>query len=288
MPEPTDRTEHATPPHRWIDTISRRATLGTLGAAGAAALLAACGGSGDAGSAATTTSTTSASESSTTPSSAASSTTAAASTVACVLTKEQEQGPYWYPAAKVRSDITDGKDGVPMDLAITVVDATTCKPIANAGVDVWTADALGEYSDTQTGLFLRGIQITGADGVARFTTIFPGWYPARTNHVHVKVHIGGQASSTYTGGHVSHTGNLFFPEDVSLAVAKVAPYTDNTAQRVTLTDDFVYKGQNGSGSMMTLKAVDGATPAKGYTAAMTVGIDPDDTPTGIGIAGTVS
>jgi protocatechuate 3,4-dioxygenase beta subunit len=109
------------------------------------------------------------------------------------------------------------------------------------------ADALGEYSDTARGLFLRGVQLSDDDGVASFTSIYPGWYPGRTNHVHIKVHVGGTATSdTYTGGHVSHTGNLFFPEEISVAVASLDPYTSNTAQRTVLTADQVYSSQNGS------------------------------------------
>jgi hypothetical protein len=76
---------------------------------------------------------------------------------------------------------------------------------------------------------------------------------------------------------------------VSIAVAKVAPYTDNpTTNRVTLTEDFVSKGQNGSGSILTLTPVDASTPDQGYTASMILGVDPSSTPAGIGISGTVS
>ncbi|HEY4332331.1 MAG TPA: hypothetical protein VGM78_07170, partial [Ilumatobacteraceae bacterium] len=158
----------------------------------------------------------------------------------------------------------------------------------NAAVDVWMADAVGDYSDSATGLFLRGIQVSGADGLVSFTSIYPGWYPARTNHVHIKVHIGGTVSTTYSGGHVSHTGNLFFPEDISLAVAKVDAYTKNTATRITLTQDMVYSSQNGAGSIMTLTPKSAGDPSHGYTASMTVGVDPTATPTLIGVAGTVT
>ena len=262
--------------------MSRRAAIAAMGGAGAA-LLVACSSAGQ--SASTTTTAAAAGPTSTTL--GASTSTALAG--CAVLTQEQEQGPFYYEAAKVRSDITDGKTGAPMQLRLTVMDINTCEPVPNAAVDVWQADALGNYSDTGTGLFLRGIQITDANGVATFTSIYPGWYPSRTNHVHVKVHLEGTASATYSGGHVSHTGNLFFPEDISLAVAKVAPYTDNpTKDRVTLTSDFVYKGQSGSGSIMTLTPVNAADPTAGCGAAMVLGIDPAATPSSIGIAGTVN
>jgi len=268
--------------------LSRRTALAALGGAGAAAFLAACGSSSGSDAASATSTTAKPSTTTTATGAGGDATTTTLAGACATLTKEQEQGPYYYPAAAVRSDITDGKPGVPMKLQLTVMDVQTCKPVTNATVDVWTADALGEYSDTSSGLFLRGLQSTDANGVATFTTIYPGWYPGRTNHVHVKVHIGGTASKTYSGGHVSHTGNLFFPENVSTTVAQISPYTDNTADRTTLTKDFVYNGQNGSGSIMTLRPVDPATPASGYTATMVLGIEPDATPAGIGIAGTVN
>ena len=261
-------------------SFTRRSVLAGLGLVAASGVIAACS------KAASTVTTTTTAAGAAGPSTTAAG-TATATAVGCVLTAEQEQGPYWYHAAKVRSDITDGKPGVPMQLAITVVDASTCKPIEGAGVDVWHADALGNYSNTSDGLFLRGIQLTGADGVAKFASIYPGWYPARTNHVHIKVHIGGEAGSTYTGGHVSHTGNMFFPEETSVAMSKLAPYTSNTARRVTLTQDFVYKGQNGAGSLMTITPMNGSDPSKGVIASMVVGVDPKATPAGIGIAGEV-
>ena len=77
--------------------------------------------------------------------------------------------------------------------------------------------------------FLRGIQLTNADGVAEFATIYPGWYAGRALHIHLKVHAGGTASGdTYKGGHVSHTGQLFFPEDVTDEVATLQPYVNHS------------------------------------------------------------
>jgi len=258
--------------------MSRRTALTTLGLAGAAVVLAACGGS-------------SKSDSSATPSTGgttSSSVTTAAPASCAVLSQEQEQGPYYYPAAAFRSDITDGKAGLPLLLRLSVMDIAACKPVANAAVDIWQADALGNYSDTSSGLYLRGLQMTDATGLATFTSLYPGWYPRRTNHVHVKVHVGGTAGPSYSGGHVSHTGNLFFPEEISTTVATLSPYKDNTSTRITLTNDFVYTGQQGSGSIMKLVPIDASTTERGYVASITLGIDPNATPSSLGISGTVS
>jgi protocatechuate 3,4-dioxygenase beta subunit len=139
--------------------------------------------------------------------------------VQCVLTPELTEGPYYIAGEKVRRDIREGHPGTLLTLALTVLNASTCKPIKGAAVDIWHADAAGNYSgfssDTSSRTFLRGIQKTNAAGVAHFTTIYPGWYSGRAVHIHVKVHVGGS---------VVHTGQLFFPNALTDAVYKAAPY----------------------------------------------------------------
>ena len=114
----------------------------------------------------------------------------------CRLTAEQTEGPFYFDVDRIRSDIREGRDGTPLELRIRVRDADAgCEPIRNAVVDIWHCDAEGTYSATgQT--FLRGAQVTDADGVAEFTTIYPGWYPGRTVHIHAKVHLDGETALT--------------------------------------------------------------------------------------------
>ena len=73
----------------------------------------------------------------------------------------------------------------------------------DAAVEIWHADAAGVYSGVSgnRGNFLRGVQRTNASGVARFDTIFPGWYRGRTPHIHMKVFVSGDEV---------HTGQVFF------------------------------------------------------------------------------
>lgn len=110
----------------------------------------------------------------------------------CVLTPSSIVGPYYFDANLIRQDITEGQPGLPTRLHFSVVRASDCAPIPNAAVDVWQANAPGQYSGyanqgTQGQTWLRGIQFTDASGIVRFDTIYPGWYPGRTTHVHVKV-----------------------------------------------------------------------------------------------------
>ena len=62
------------------------------------------------------------------------------------LTSETTEGPYYIDADKLRKDITEDQEGIPLTLRLKVIDAETCKPIRNAAVDIWHCDALGDYS----------------------------------------------------------------------------------------------------------------------------------------------
>ncbi|MGI5224833.1 intradiol ring-cleavage dioxygenase [Actinoallomurus sp. CA-142502] len=82
---------------------------------------------------------------------------------ACVLAPELTEGPYYLDYELFRRDITEHKDGVPLLLRATIVNATTCAPIPNAALDVWHCDALGEYSG-YTALGIGGANGGGPGG----------------------------------------------------------------------------------------------------------------------------
>ena len=110
----------------------------------------------------------------------------------CAQTAEQTEGPYYFDADAIRSDIREGRPGTRLALALRVRAGDDCAPVENAIVDIWHCDAGGVYSGFEAGegeRFLRGAQATDADGIARFTTIYPGWYQGRTVHIHAKVHL---------------------------------------------------------------------------------------------------
>jgi protocatechuate 3,4-dioxygenase beta subunit len=204
-----------------------------------------------------------------------------AAAAVCALTTEMTEGPYYLDGALVRSDITEGKPGIPLRLALTVVDAA-CAPLPGALVELWHADALGEYSgyvghnghdepDDRT--FLRGGVLTDSGGTAGFTTVYPGWYRGRCVHIHVKVHTGVTvtADGHFTGGSTVHTGQLFFAETVTAAVARVSPYSTNTVPRTTLAQDSVYDDRGAVSGLLTLTAL-GGSASSGYTGTLTLGV----------------
>jgi protocatechuate 3,4-dioxygenase beta subunit len=202
----------------------------------------------------------------------------------CVLTPGQEEGPFYIDLAQVRQDIVENRPGVPLALALTVVDSDTCEPIRNAAVDIWHCDALGVYSGepsegSEGETYLRGIQLTNGNGLAEFATIYPGQYTERTTHIHVKVHIGGrQGDGTYSGGYVSHTGQLFTSDRRDAKVFALAPYNRNTAEITPRNADGVFRYQGGSSSVLALARVGNSLARDGFTARATLGVDPSAAP----------
>jgi len=179
--------------------------------------------------------------------------------VTCVLAPEQTEGPYYISSARVRRNITEGRPGRALTLRLRVVDASSCKPIKGASVDVWHCDAAGAYSGVQgnSGRFLRGVQKTDANGIAVFRTVYPGWYQGRTVHIHVKVHL---------GGNVVHTGQLYFPDKVTDAVYRGAPYNRRRNRSTRNANDFVFRN-GGKKSLLGLRK-----SGAGYVGAITMGV----------------
>ena len=185
-----------------------------------------------------------------------------AASVSCILTPEQTEGPYYIAGEKLRRNITEGRPGTPLLLRTFVVDASTCRAIRNAAVDIWHADAGGVYSGFGAGAssrtFMRGIQRTNAKGLAQFRTVYPGWYQGRTVHIHVKVHV---------GGNVLHTGQLYFPDSVTDAAYRRAPYSSRPNRDVRNATDSIYRN-GGSKSLVRVKK----TSAGVYVATITMGV----------------
>jgi protocatechuate 3,4-dioxygenase beta subunit len=202
---------------------------------------------------------------------------------ACTLSPELTEGPYYLDLERIRKNITEGRGGLRLDLRVTVVNALTCEPIEDVAVDIWHADAGGVYSgigsEGTTGkTFMRGVQLTGAKGVASFVTVYPGWYQGRATHIHLKTHVGGRAGgSSYSGGHVAHTGQLFFSDTMTDRVAKLSPYSRRTVARTRNRQDNIYS-QGGSSALLRLTKRSASSLRKGLVGRITLGIDPDATP----------
>ncbi|ULR51996.1 intradiol ring-cleavage dioxygenase [Streptomyces deccanensis] len=227
------------------------------------------------------------------------------------LTSEAMEGPYYIDADKIRRDVTEDKEGIPLILRLKVIDSETCRPVRDAAVDIWHCDAVGVYSGyedmgngdgggpaptapppsgdpsgpppgghqepTDDTRYLRGTWRTDRQGFVTFRTVFPGWYRGRCVHIHLKVHVNGAwTDAGYEGGNTCHTGQLYFDEESVLASAEVEPYASNTAERTTLDEDFIYDGNGAQGGLLRLR-YDRGDIAQGVRASLTVGVDPEAT-----------
>jgi protocatechuate 3,4-dioxygenase beta subunit len=242
------------------DELTRRRLLQLAGGAGLALVAAACGGGGDSDGASRRIGRGSSSSASSPPSAPPSS-AAGPAPVACVLTPESTEGPFYLTGEPERRDVTEGKPGTPLRLTLTVADATSCVPLPGAVVEIWHADAAGVYSGfgagAQSRTFLRGSQVAGSDGTVIFDTIYPGGYQGRAVHIHMK-------ARTSKGASLVHTGQMFFDDALSDEVFAAPAYGGGT--RTRNAQDSIYRD---AGALSTLAVVKNGAA---YDGRMTIGI----------------
>ena len=182
----------------------------------------------------------------------------------CVVRPEVTEGPYYVDLDLVRTDIREDREGAPLQLTFNVaqVSEASCTPYAGVVVEIWHCDAAGQYSgvsdpgfDTSDQTWLRGAQVTDANGTATFTTIYPGWYSSRAVHIHFKIHPTEE---------LVFTSQLFFPEEFTDGVFTAEPYAAK-GQRDTLNStDSIYQ---------ELLLLSPTQAGDGYAAAFPIGID---------------
>ena len=175
----------------------------------------------------------------------------------CIVRPRQTAGPYFVDGQLKRSDIrSDPRDGtvsmgasLRLDFHVSRIDATGCAPLPDAWVHLWQCDGLGVYSgvedlngrfNTVGQKFLRGFQPTDNEGVARFTTIYPGWYEGRTVHIHFTI----RTKPSSRQGH-EFTSQLYFDDSVTDRVMELEPYASRGKDRAVrnLQDDIYLAGQ---------------------------------------------
>lgn len=265
----------------------RRRALRWLAGAGALALVGCGGGGGDAGTTTDTTDTSSGGSSS--------GGTTSSGTGSCSVIPEETAGPYPGDGSNtsngsianalalsgiVRSDIRASvagasgvAAGVPLTLRIELVDTNgACADLAGYAIYLWHCTREGGYSMYSTGLtgenYLRGVQETDSDGVAEFTTIFPGCYSGRMPHMHFEVFRSLSTALSYTNK--LRTSQIAFPTDVCNTVYGSASGYGTSATnfaRISFATDNVFS----DGYSTQLAAVSGSVAA-GYAATLTVGI----------------
>ena len=193
-------------------------------------------------------------------------TTPSTGSATCVLTAALTEGPYFVDELLNRSDIrTDPvtgavSTGIPLALTFNVsrVANSACTPLTGAYLDVWHCDATGTYSDVSgsSRKFLRGYQITDANGVAAFTTIYPGWYSGRAVHIHFKLRLFAGSTKTY-----EFTSQFFFDDSLTDSVYTQSPYSSRGSRDLRNTSDGIYNSLSTTDraglTLQTSKTTDG-------------------------------
>ena len=276
-------------------TRQRRRVLSWMLAGGTAALVAACGGGGDGSSTASTSSSGSSSGSTSTGSTGTTTTTSGT----CMADPEETQGPYPGDGSNtvngqasnvlnqsgiVRSDIrssfgssTNTAAGVPLELTLSLVNSNqSCAVLANAAIYIWHCTRDGQYSlyssSVQNENFLRGVQVTDANGQVKFTTIYPGCYSGRYPHIHFEVYPSLALATLYTNKIL--TSQMAMPRDVSSAVYSGASgYSASVSNlsQVTTSNDNVF-GDNTAAQIAFMTPAISGDVTNGFTGTLTIGV----------------
>jgi protocatechuate 3,4-dioxygenase beta subunit len=214
----------------------------------------------------------------TTETDAAAGAAAGSASSSCVLTAALTEGPYFVDEKLERSDIRSDPAsgttaaGTPLTLQFNVsrVASNACTPLTGAYLDVWHCDAAGLYSDetangTRGRKYLRGYQITDANGSASFTTIYPGWYSGRAVHIHFKLRLFAGSTQSY-----EFTSQFFFDEALTSVVHAQAPYSSHGTRNVRNTTDGIYNGLSATDkSALTLQTT---ATGSGYAGVINLGV----------------
>lgn len=201
----------------------------------------------------------------------------------CVVRPELTIGPYFVDDQLNRSDIRSEpsdnsvKEGVPLTLNIVVasIGDNSCTPIEGAQVDIWQCDANGQYSgvsDVNQGFdntgkkFLRGYQLTDANGAVQFQTIYPGWYSGRTVDIHFTIRTKGTNNEDY-----QFTSQFFFDDILTDQVHALEPYASKGQRDTRNANDNIF---NGGGNQLLLNLESDTT--NGYGSTFNVGLDLTD------------
>jgi len=172
----------------------------------------------------------------------------------CTVTPDSGDGPFYFDPSLVRSDLSSGQIGAPLEFAFQVTSVRDCRPLRGARLDLWQADALGLYSgyERQEGVggvpvapaigatYLRGTQLTDAEGWVRFKTVYPSWYGGRTPHMHFKVFVAAKQVVA---------GQAFFDDEVNAEIfGNWDPYREHASKRRAFNrnDPFIDANHDGN------------------------------------------
>jgi protocatechuate 3,4-dioxygenase beta subunit len=255
--------------------------LGLFATAGVTALIAGCCSGSDDSSSSGTTTTTSTSTGTTTTSGSTTPTSTSTSSDTCIADPAETSGPIPTTAPTAQSDIrssfissTTVAAGVLLTITLTVVNVNnSCAALSGYAVYLWHCDEDGNYSlySAPTESYLRGVQVTAANGQVTFTTIFPGCYSGRYPHMHFEVFS--SLSSATTGRNAVLTSQLAMPRDICTTVYAAGGYSGSTANlaQVTTSSDNVF-GDNTTAQIAAMTPSLTGSVSADYAATVTIGL----------------
>lgn len=187
----------------------------------------------------------------------------------CTLIPYETEGPYPYPGGELSNplnivDVRGGQPGVQLDYIFHVVDEATCNPLQNVRVDIWHCNINGEYSgyNNQVGqTWLRGFQMTDVNGIAQFTSIYPGWYNGRATHLHFEV---------FYNNVMVLTSQLAYDKSVSDTVHASPLYASRGVNPTLNSQDGIFN--NSSADLALETVVPTGSVSAGYTVDYTIGL----------------
>ncbi|MEN0056011.1 MAG: intradiol ring-cleavage dioxygenase [Mucilaginibacter sp.] len=197
----------------------------------------------------------------------------------CLVAPTEEEGPFPYASGEInnplnRTEVTGGQTGVPLSVSFVVVNTNNnCNVVAGARVDIWHCNKDGYYSGygNQPGAlgtksyigetWLRGYQLTDTSGVAKFTSIYPGWYSGRATHIHMEI---------FVNNVLKKTTQMAFPETISDAVHVSTLYASHGVNPTRNASDHVF-GNSATDLANETIALTGSA-SEGYSGSFTIGL----------------
>jgi protocatechuate 3,4-dioxygenase beta subunit len=217
-------------------------------------------------------------------------TTGSTGATTCAAVPEETAGPYPGDGSNanlnalvlsgiVRSDIrasfagaTGVAAGVPLALRLRLVNSGAgCTALEGYAIYLWHCDREGRYSLYSSGVtaenYLRGVQVTDADGVVEFQTIFPGCYDGRMPHMHFEIYRSAGTATSFSNK--LRTSQIAFPTDVCDAVYASSGYASSATHfaRISFASDNVFS----DGVSLQMASVTGSVAA-GLSAELQVGM----------------
>jgi protocatechuate 3,4-dioxygenase beta subunit len=243
--------------------VNRRSVLGLFGGIATVSLLAACAPSGSTSDAATADSSTE--------------------------VPDETAGPYPGDGSNgvnvlddsgiVRTDIrssfgssTTTAEGVPLEIKLTVRDATTGDALTGAAVYLWHCNRDGLYSLYSSGVenenYLRGVQEVDSTGTVTFTSIYPAAYSGRWPHIHFEVYA--DVATAVASGPIVKTSQIALPKETCEAVYATSGYEQSVRNlaSTSLATDNVFSDDGGIHQIASMSG----SVSDGYTAALTIGV----------------